>query len=46
MFKLSYLINGQSKQDWYFPNKALCYWQRNQLKHTTHTFGTWKIEKT
>ena len=46
MFTLQYIVNGSTVMESFtFPNKALCYWKKNQLLNQgTHKLGVFKIK--
>ena len=46
MFRLSYIVGSTVVESYTFPNKALCYWKKNQLfNQGSHKLGTFKINK-
>lgn len=47
MWCLQYIVNGSLViESFMFPNKALCYWKKNQLiSQGTHKSGVFKIVK-
>ena len=47
MWILEYIVNDSEVRESYtFPNKALCYWKKNQFVNSgTHSSGKFRIRK-